>query len=229
MKKALSLILALALCLGLCACGNTTATPIATTKPDNRIAIPDIADIDEVTAKNVLSSNTLIPAVKYEYNEDVEEGNVIRTEPSIGTKVDPNTKVTIIVSKGPSFLRSSDARIEWYYLSDKEDDWEFYSPYIENGILYIECHNVTFGCSMTWQDTYNKGYLIGDASITDTFDKRVPVSAKYQKQSWKANESQSFTLEIPLNELSVSRPTDLYIRLYTEDSGHVRVNFYITW
>jgi hypothetical protein len=235
MKKAVSLILASVLCMSLCACGvgntvipETESTTIPTTA-ENRIAIPDIADVDETTAKTILSSNTLIPSIKYVNDDVVDEGNVIKTEPAIGTKVDPNTKIVIYISTGPAYLESSDARVEWYYLSDKEDKWEFSSPYIRDGVLYIECYNVTFGCAMEWKDPYNKGKLIGVASITDSFDKKVPVSAKYQKQSWKANESQKFTLEIPLSELSVSRPTDIYLRLYTVDDGDVKVNFYMSW
>ena len=82
---------------------------------------------------------------------------------------------------------------------------------------------------MEWKDRYNDGELIGIGSITDTFDKTIPVSAKYEKQTWKANESQSFTLEIPLKDLNVSKPTDMYLRLYTNNDNDIRINFYITW
>lgn len=226
MKKFLSIILVLLICFSMTACGSDD-TPEVTV--DNTIMIPDIVDTDESTAKNVLSSNGLIPSVKYENSDDVEEGLVIKTEPSVGTSVDKNSKVVVYISKGPSYIEAKDARIQWYSLSSEKDDWEAYTPYIEDGILYIKCHDVSFGCKVKWKDTYNEGRLIGVGSITDTFDKTIPVSAKYEKQSWKANEKQDFTLEIPLNDLNVSKPTDMYLRLYTEDGDDVRVNFYISW
>lgn len=215
MKKILSLTLAvLLLLMTLTACGGKS--------------VPDVANTDEATAKSILSANSLIPSIKYIYDDTVEEGNVISTEPAALTTVSENTKITVYISKGPSYLEASDARISWYHLSDKEDKWEFYTPYIEEGVLYIKCDNVTFGCAMTWQDSYNNGTIIGIASVTDSFDKTIPVSAKYQKKSWKANESQSFTLEIPLKDLNTSKPTDMYLRLYTTEDN-VRVDFYMTW
>lgn len=75
---------------------------------------------------------------------------------------------------------------------------------------------------------YDYGKIIGIASITDSFDKTIPVSGKYEKKSWKANESQKFTLEIPLKDLNISKPTDMYLKLFTTNND-VRVNFYMTW
>lgn len=170
-------------------------------------------------------SSDLIPNIKYENSNYVLQGNVIKTVPKVGTAVTKNTKVVIYVSKGTSLIVSSDARMEWY---GNQDDWQFHAPYIENGILYIEC-TVAFGYNMEWQDRYNEGKIIGIASVNDTFDKVVPVSASYEKKSWKKGESQSFTLEIPLTDLNVSQPTDMYIALYTENNGDVQINFYMTW
>ncbi|MBE5939415.1 MAG: PASTA domain-containing protein [Lachnospiraceae bacterium] len=222
MKKLSSILLVCVLVLSLTGCSKIPFL-------DNRIAIPDIVDTDEATAKNILSSNGLIPSVKYENNDNVEQGNVIRTEPEIGTKVDKNSKITIYISDGPSYVVASNASAEWYCLSSEDDVWEFYTPCIENGVLYIECYNVTFGCDMEWNDSYNSGELFGIASINESFDKTVPVVAIYEKQSWKANEAQSFILEIPLKDLNVSRPTNMYLRLYTNNESDVYINFYISW
>lgn len=196
------------------------------------ITIPNIERTDETTAKNVLSSNGIISVVEYEYSDEVESGNVIYTIPSVGEKVSKNDQITIVVSKGPSLVKSKDSRISWYNIGSQADKWEFYNPYIQDGKLYIECYNVTFGTSMKWQDNYNDGKLIGNASINDTFDKTVPVSAKYTKQSWSKNESQSFTLEIPLNDLNVDKPTNMYLSLFSEINGkfkEISVSFTMTW
>ncbi len=228
MKKFLSALLAAIMILSvisLSGCGETSVK-------EPELTVPDVVDTDESTAKNILSSNGLIPSVKYDYDDSIEEGNVIKTEPSVGSAVDKNAKVTVYISKGVSYIRAKDSRASWYYISSGEDDWEWYTPHIENGILYIECFKVTFAADMGWQDRYNEGTLSGEASINDSFVKTVPISAKYQKQTFKANESQSFTLEIPLSDLDVSKPTDLYLRLATTDDSpvqYVRINFYLTW
>lgn len=202
-------------------------TPVAET-----ITIPDIEDIDEMSAKNLISSNGLIPKVEYIYDDYTDEGKVIKTSPQIGSKVEKNTKVTIYVSKGHSYIKSTRSTITWYDISSADDEWHFYNPYISNGVLYIECYSVTFGTAMQWKDQYNKGELFGEASINDTFDKTVPISAKYEKQSWKANEEQSFTLEIPLGDLNVSKPTDIHIELVAmvnSQQKNVKVSFTMTW
>ena len=198
---------------------------------DNTIAIPDVTEVDEASAKGILSSNGLIPKVEYIYDDDVAKGFVVKTNPEIGTKVEKNTKVTIYVSKGPSYIQAKNSRISWYNISSSRDEWSFYTPYILDGVLYIEC-KVTFAKAMKWQDDHNKGELFGDASINDTFDKTIVVTAKYQKQQWTAYETQSFTLEIPLADLNVDRPTDLNLELNAymgSEAIDVKISFAMTW
>ena len=216
-KKIVLFILTITMLLSLVACGE-----------DNRVSIPDVIDTDEASAKNILSSNSLIPSIKYEYDNDIKQGNVIKTTPAVGTQVDKNSKITVYISNGPSYIQSKGSRMEWYSISDGKDDWSFHAPYIEKDVLYIEC-NVAFACAMEWKDTYNEGLLGGIASITDSFDKTIPISAEYEKQSWSANESQSFTLNIPLSDLNISKPTDMYLKLSMNDGNQIRVNFYMTW
>lgn len=227
-KKIVSALLAITMILQfmiLSGCGETTVQ-------EPELTVPDIVDIDEATAKNILSSSGLIPSIKYDYDDSVEEGNVIKTEPAVGSTVDKNAKITVYISNGQSYIQSSYSRAQWTPIGAKGDDnWEWYHPYIKDGVMYIECYNVTFGCAVNWYDRYNEGRLSGEASINDTFDKTIPVSAKYTKQSWKAYESQSFTLEIPLSDLDVSKPTDIYLRLARSEkvSENIRISFYITW
>lgn len=235
MKKVLALVLALVLVVSLAACGGNDGETVETTD-DNRVAIPDVLDSDETTAKNILSSNGFIPKIEYEYNDYVEQGNVIDVSPGKGSKVEKNSKVTVYVSKGSSIIYSKDSRISWQNVSvEGKDNWEFASPYIKKETLYIDCDNVSFSVPIKWKDTYNEGDLIGEASINDTFSKVVPVKAKYEKQSWKANEKQKFTLKIPLGDLDVSKPTNMYLRLFTDteimDGNYytVFVSFSMTW
>ncbi len=197
-----------------------------------KLTVPDIVGVDEATAKTILASALLIPNVQYEYDDQIEKGCVIRTRPAIGKTVEPNSKITLYISKGPSYILSSDSRISWHNISYGQDTWEFYNPYISEDKLYINCSNVVFAANVKWVDNYNEGYLIGTASVNDTYEKTVPVYAEYSKQEWKAGEAQAFTLEIPLNDLDIDKPTSMCVELFAEINGrydNVEITFTIAW
>lgn len=223
-KRIWILILCFLLAFLLISCGNDAAIT------SNVVAIPNIYNIDEDSAKTILYSNNLIPKVEYKYDDDTAEGYVIGTIPTRGTEVEINTPVTIHISKGSSYIESKDSRITWYNISMYGNDtWEFSSPHISKETLYIECYNVKFAKAITWNDRYQDGEIIGLAAINDTFDKTVPVSAIYEKQKWKANEAQSFTLRIPLTDLNENRPTTMCINLYAYDSNNDPIDIYISF
>lgn len=226
MKRILSVFLLFALVVSFSGCFDSI------TSTEEFVAVPDILGTDEEVAKSVLSNTGLIPQIKYKYDNEVKAGNVIKTKPEAGEKVSKNEKIKVYISKGPSHIEASDARITWYNISYGDDDWEFYTPYIEDEVLYIECHDVMFCESIMWQDNYDEGIIIGDASIKDTFDKTVPCTAVYEKQYWDAYEPQDFTLEIPLSDLNVERPTEMHILLCAEvdyEYTEINVSFTFTW
>ncbi len=76
--------------------GEANATPASTVK------IPNLAGTDEESAKTALLAKGLIPIVRYEESDSVQEGVVIRTEPGPGSKAEEDTKVTIVVAVKPS-------------------------------------------------------------------------------------------------------------------------------
>ena len=90
LKRLLCLALTLLICCGLCAC-------------EKSITIPDVEKLDVDTAKTLLAGKGLIPKVEYEYSNDYDYDLVIRTEPSIGSKVEEDTPVTLYVCKGPYY------------------------------------------------------------------------------------------------------------------------------
>lgn len=193
----------------------------------NKVEIPNVINLDENTAVSILQSNMLIPSVNYEYNDEVEEGKVIDIDYFIGDKVDKNTVITVLVSKGPSLISSIESTIQWYNISYNKDNWEFTSPYIIEEYLYIECEP-TFGQSFTWK---NSGF--GTASINDRFDKTVPVSIEFSNQEVAANVKQKITLKVSTKDLDVKKPTTLYMNLVGLDNNsndiNIRINFTISW
>lgn len=195
------------------------------------IVVPDIRGVDEVTAKTLLAGKGLIPSIEEVNSDVVEVGQVIQTEPEAGTTVQPDSRIRVFVSKGPSRIESSDSSIQWYHLGYEEDDWEFRGPYIEDGMMVIECEP-KFGVAMSWRDPQKSNAGFGRASISDTFDKTVPVAIDFTKQTWPAGVRQSIELLVPVSDLDVQRPTTLYLELYTKVDGvdtDLKINFSISW
>jgi serine/threonine-protein kinase len=89
MKKLVLVISMILLVTTLCSCGQ------------EMIVVPDVSLTDSDTAKTVISNKGLIPVIMEEYNDEVDSGVVIRTEPENGTEVDESEKIVIYVSKGP--------------------------------------------------------------------------------------------------------------------------------
>ncbi len=193
----------------------------------NMVEVPDVLNVDVDTAKTILGSNGIIADVSYSYSDSYEEGMVYDMSPYAGTKINKNSRVTIYISKGPSIINSKDSVIEWHHIGSKEDKWEFANPYIEDGYLMIDCSPV-FGTSFKWKDN---GF--GRASITDTFDKTVPISFTFSDQNVKAGVKQSVVIKVPTQDLDVSKPTTLYLSLSAENSKgdplNININFSISW
>lgn len=199
---------------------------------DKMPVIPDIKGIDVNDAKSVLSSMGLIPSLEYIYSNTMDKDLVIGTKPSIGTKVESNSKVTIQISKGPSRIDSVSSYMHWDYVGRAKDEWQFYDPYIEDEVLHLHCTEVIYGTSFEWKDRNNSGYAAGSASINDTFDKTVPVKLYYSDQKVAAGKAQDFKLEVPLSDLNVDTPTDMYFKVAIIVGGREKeltFNIAINW
>jgi hypothetical protein len=220
LKTLLSIALASSLTFSLVACSAGTK-------------VVDLTNTEESSASTFLLNQDLLPEISEEFSDDVEPGLVIRTEPEANTSVSPGTKVKVFVSKGPKIVESVDSNIEWYNISSDRDDWNFSSPYIDDGILTIETSDVKFARKMEWRDGEDgDGLGFGRASITDSFNKSVPISIVYQKKVVPAGEKQDLTLLIPTADLDKSKPTTIYLELYIKVNGQdeeVRINFTISW
>lgn len=196
----------------------------------NRVEMPNLYNVSQSTAETILGSNNLIPSVEYIYDDFVSEGNVVRTSPYAYSKVEKNSVVVVYVSKGPSFIDSQNATIEWYHITNyAKDEWNFRRPYIEEGYLYIECDAV-FAKSFNWKGTGTTGF--GEASINDSFDKKIPLDIITDNLNVSAKKEHSLTLKMSINDLDVKKTTTLYTKLIAEENGRqfeVFVNFTISW
>lgn len=216
MKRILILLLTATLIFGLCSCADM----------NTGMTVPDVLDVEEDVAKNIISTNGLIPNIKYEYSDTIEEGHVIKTTPSAGASIVKNSKVDIIISKGAKRIDIKDGTIGWYHIGNGEDEWEFNEAYIEEGTLNLVC-KATFAESIEWKSS---GF--GNASINDTFSKTVPVEIEHESTKMAAGTAYDITLQVPVNDLDVSKPTTMYLKLVALKNGKemtVNLNFSMTW
>jgi len=194
--------------------------------------VPDLSGSDLTSAKAVLTNLGFVPTVQEIYSDKVNEDLVVKTKPAFGTEVDPNTKVTIIISKGPKTVYSSDSQLTWTYLSYGEDKWNFTNPYIEEGKLHIDFTSVKLMANVKWKDDLENGHGFGLASITDTFDKSIPLQINWDRQYSSYGQDQSFEVVVPVTDLEVQKPTNLFLKLYAYVNGsddEISVDLSITW
>lgn len=238
MKRIFSLVLVVIMCsLVFCSCGNGSVSSVV----DNRISIPDVENLDVDTAKTLLAGKGLIPKVEYEYNDEYECDLVMYTVPEIGSKVDEDTPVTIYVSKGPSFYYLSSSVGYMYNVYNIDNfDWDeggpdgtgtkgFYTPWVEEGYLHIKMCLV---CKSRYSIEFYGDF--GTASINDTFDKTVPIDLIYDSKQVDNTGTKYtyFTAKIPLSDLGVQKPTNIYIEFDFKVNGNretFKANFDLSW
>lgn len=196
------------------------------------IEVPDLTNTDENSVSTFLLNQDLLPEIVYENSDGVEDGLVIRTQPPAGEVVSTGTKVKVFVSSGPRRIEANNSNMEWTYVGYGADDWNFNSPYIDNGILTIETTDVKFGTALEWRKGDSSGEGFGRAAINDKFDKAVPISFEFEKKKVSAGEKQDLKLLIPTGDLDNKKPTTLHLELYAKVGGQnrdVKINFTITW
>lgn len=226
MKKITSLLLAAVAAISLSGCAQGDVS--------EQLTVPDVVGTEEAIAKNILSSSGFIPTVETQYNDDVDYGIVIGTSPEVGSPIEKNGKVNLFVSKGPKHMVASDAAIGWNSISNESDDWDFYYPYIDDGTLYIKCQPM-FMVDVKWDYGTSGVHGFGRASINDTFDKTVPITIVTSEQTIKSGVRGNITLEIPLTDLDVQKPTTMHLELSAFFNGNeekqerIKIQFALSW
>lgn len=192
------------------------------------VEIPNLKKLSEEEAIIILHNSDLIPEIKYQYSDNVDEGKVIDTIPLTGNKVEKNTRVKVKVSKGTEKIVAKNSVINYYHINNLfPDNWQFSFPYIEDKYMYIDCI-VKFGTTFSWN-----GDGFGIAAVNDTFDKTVPVIILYNNKEVEKNIEQNITLKIPISDLDVQKPTSIYLKLFAINSKNkdieINLSFSTSW
>jgi cold shock CspA family protein len=193
--------------------------------------VPDVSGSDVETAKTVLATLGFVPTVSEEVSESVEAGIVIESDPAAGETLSPGSKVELTVSKGPKRITVTNGTASWSGVG-VDENWAFDFPYIEDGTLHLTFSNVKFDAKVKWWDPNKNGNGFGQASITDTFNKKVPLDIKWQRQSSAKGQAQLIEIKVPINDLDVQKPTTMYLRLFAEINGvyqEIGVDLTFSW
>jgi hypothetical protein len=75
-------------------------TPAATT-PAVSVVVPDLAGLDEATARAILEDLRLAAQTQTRESDTVRAGRVIETDPQAGASVPPGTQIILIVATAP--------------------------------------------------------------------------------------------------------------------------------
>lgn len=121
-----------------------------------------------------------------------------------------------------SNIKAQSSYLTWTHVSSSADQWKFYTPYIEDNMLYIDFYSVTFQASVIWKDDKNTGMIMGEASGTEGFYSIVPLTAQYEQKINDAGVGQRILVKISLDELGEDRPEQLYLRFYAYINGQLQ-------
>lgn len=185
-----------------------------------QVVIPDLSGATLQVGESALASIGLVTVQSSENSDSVEAGNVIKSAPKAGESVDVGSQVKLFISKGPARITATDSYMEWVWVGNSEENWEFDTPYIQDDELVVRARP-TFSRSFKWHDvTNNQGY--GVAAVNDTFDKAVPMRIDLVNEEVVSGEEQTITMRVPLSGIEVTPPTSLYMRLFIDVNGRER-------
>jgi hypothetical protein len=183
--------------------------------------VPDVSGADAETAKTVLTSLGFIPTVTERASDSIDAGIVIESNPPADETLTPGSKVEVVVSSGPRLITSVDGTAQWTGINT-DQEWQYDYPYIEDGTLYITFIDLAFEATVEWWDPNMNGNGFGQASISDTFDKTVPIKFDWDRQSNEYGQGQTISLEIPIRDLDVQKPTTMFLKLFSEVNGQYK-------
>lgn len=195
---------------------------------EEMVTIPDLEKVEEDVAKQILLSSSFIPVMEYWHDDNIPEGTVIHTNPIAGSEAAKNSKVTVEISKGPRFIEAINSTWYAYWIKgSKEDFYEMLTPSITVGVLEIPFESVTLN------SRYKVKYRgIGVASVTDTFNKEIPLTYEFENEDVKKGEPQKITIIIPLDDIETKKPTTIYCKLWifvNDQYEDLNINFTMSW
>lgn len=201
------------------------------------VTIPDVSGVDVESVKALLFKNDILPKIEYQYDDNIIEGIVIKTDPTANTKIELNQSIIVYVSKGPQSIISKDSRASLYNIygvhNFNQGEWNFSNPTIYDDTLEIGFTiNFETDKDFQWYDQYNSGNGIGTALINNENFREIPIEIFYNWKDIIERTPESFAILIPLSDLENKKPTDITTYLDVVVNGKrysIQIDFTISW
>ncbi len=146
-------------------------------------SLADYTNFEENQVYAILTDNDIEFTTITEYNDDIPEGYVIRTEPGVDTVVDSGTVVIIYVSMGPKNTYATVPNVLGYKLNDAK--------------LMLNSAGIKIG-SVTRVDSTQAGSVILSQSLSAGTQVQRGTTIDLVIAMERDSEANSVTLDIPL-------------------------------
>ncbi len=146
-------------------------------------SLADYTNFEENQVYAILTDNDIEFTTITEYNDNIPEGYVIKTEPGVDTVVDSGTVVIIYVSMGPKTTYATVPNVLGYKLNDAK--------------LMLNSAGIKIG-SVTRVDSTQAGSVILDQSLTAGSQVQKGTTIDLVIAMERDSEANTVTLDIPL-------------------------------
>lgn len=178
-----------------------------------KVVIPDVVNTFEGDAKFKISNVGLVAEVKYENNENVDEGYVIKISPESGSKINKGKTVTVYVSTGPVILKLDSISYRWEnQVGFDENSWNFSTPEIKKGKLGITLHSLNM-------DTAEIFDFSGEASLSSDFSNPVSIIMGEPEGGYGF----TYIVVVDLKQLGSDKPNELSLKFNVTIGGKPEV------
>lgn len=169
------------------------------------ISIPDIANLDLNTAKQILKSKGFGWNVKYTTSNDVVDGHVVETNPPINGLLGYGKEVDVYVSTGPQLVYVSNVNVSGYDIEVakkkieaaglKVGDIEYVDSNKPKGIVISQNPDYAYSATVIKGSEINLSVSTGEESYTYKLEvKDLPDNFKENKEANYNNMKLSFTV-----------------------------------
>lgn len=202
--------------------------------------VPDLFGGSEANVVGMVRAGCYEPVVSsfytgaMDYKSNLDIGYAFDQSPAAGTVLADNEPVRIWVSKprvGVRYVENALLGLSGGSSNLRFDDYAFWMPFEKDGKLYVMMSAVS-NSAFDWRDEQDKGTGFGTARIVDEFDKEVPLVVLYTTKRVPAGKEQFFTIEVPLTDLQIKRPTKIMSFLSITRAGvqtSFRAEVTLTW
>lgn len=247
-KKVICVLFAAALLVSFAGCGNRkndgtessseqTASVTTSAQTEDLLKIPDISGLKEDEGTLVLAGKGLIPKREYVYNDNVERGMIIGTEPEIGSRVSGDAAVTVLISMGPETFELNNAvgyimnvsGVEPFSWGDNgETQTKSFNMFVFRNELWV---TISLGMKSNKKLEFFREF--GYASVNEDYSDAVISDIIYgSKEIDNSGADTAFIVKVPLSELENDRPKNIYIKLDFSVGGEpetLEAGFNLSW